>query len=123
MYLLDFFSTIFSDLIEEPVLIVGVITVVSLFFVLPLKKIWLNYKETLSISQYLFAICICLAVILVISAVTIKIIYYPQGQYYNHGGPVGLFYLGIITVVSLIAGLGATSYYLKSSSRPKSVAK
>lgn len=121
MYLLDFFSTIFSDLIDEPVLIVVLIVILLLFFVLPFRKILLNYKETLSKSHFLIAMSICLGMILIISAVMIRIIYYPQGQYYNHGGPGGLVYLIVTTIVSLVAGLSAMSLYLKSSIRQKTV--
>ena len=121
MYLLDFFSTTFSNLIEEPVLIVGLIVILLLFFVLPLRKILLNYKETLSKSNFLIAMSICLGMILVIAAIMIKIIYYPQGQYYNHGGPGGLVYLIVTTIVSLVAGLSVMSFYLKSNGRQKSV--
>ena len=121
MYLLDFFSTTFSNLIEEPVLIVGLIVILLLFFVLPLRKILLNYKETLSKSHFLIAMSICLGMILVIAAIMIKIIYYPQGQYYNHGGPGGLVYLIVTTIVSLVAGLSVMSFYLKSNGRQKSV--
>ena len=121
MYLLAFFSTTFSNLIEEPVLIVGLIVILLLFFVLPLRKILLNYKETLSKSHFLIAMSICLGMILVIAAIMIKIIYYPQGQYYNHGGPGGLVYLIVTTIVSLVAGLSVMSFYLKSNGRQKSV--
>ena len=121
MYLLDFFSTTFSNLIEEPVLIVGLIVILLLFFVLPFRKILLNYKETLSKSHFLIAMSICLGMILVIAAIMIKIIYYPQGQYYNHGGPGGLVYLIVTTIVSLVAGLSVMSFYLKSNGRQKSV--
>ncbi|GAA4071452.1 hypothetical protein [Amphibacillus indicireducens] len=121
MYLLDFFSTIFSDLIEEPVLIIGLIAILLLFFVLPLSKLLLSYQETLSRSNLLIGISVCLVVILVISAVMIRIIYYPQGQYYNHGGPKGMVYLIVTTIVSLVAGLSAMSLYLKSSIRQKTV--
>lgn len=64
---------------------------------------------------------ICLGMILVIAAIMIKIIYYPQGQYYNHGGPGGLVYLIVTTIVSLVAGLSVMSFYLKSNGRQKSV--
>ncbi|HHU19460.1 MAG TPA: hypothetical protein GXZ58_04330 [Bacilli bacterium] len=121
MYLLDFFSTIFTDLIEEPVLIIGLIAILLLFFVLPLSKLLLSYQETLSRSNLLIGISVCLVVILVISAVMIRIIYYPQGQYYNHGGPGGLVYLIVTTIVSFVAGLSAMSLYLKSSVRQKTV--
>ena len=39
MYLLDFFSTTFSDLIEEPVLIVGLIVIFCSVFLINIAQL------------------------------------------------------------------------------------
>lgn len=111
---------VFFEIFQSAELIIGFSVILLLFLVLPLLFIIKRYKEVLSTSSLSIGVIICFLTIFIVAWIMTRIVFFPQGQYYNLGAPGGLLFMVVTVIVSLIIGLLTMWFFYKFNVQHKS---